>query len=87
MGHSVNTVFVRKSHYTFPLFQGTLLDTVDRRIETLLKDWHQNADMLFSIHPVDGSFLVWYVAFTAHFVVLSNLLTGECHGHYHKLFY
>ena len=34
-------------------------DTLDRQIESLLRDWHHNPDMLFSIHPVDGSFLVW----------------------------
>lgn len=39
--------------------QSSLLDNIDRKIEALLKDWHTNADMLFSIHPVDGSFLVW----------------------------
>lgn len=37
------------------------LDALDYRIETLLRDWHQSVDMLFSIHPVDGSFLVWQV--------------------------
>ncbi|XP_052281684.1 dmX-like protein 2 isoform X4 [Dreissena polymorpha] len=40
---------------------GTSLDAIDRRIEGLLKDWHQNADMLFCVHPIDGSFLVWHV--------------------------
>nr|XP_045610736.1 dmX-like protein 2 [Procambarus clarkii] len=38
-------------------------DTLDRRIEMLLRDWHQNSDVLFSIHPVDGSLLVWIVDF------------------------
>ncbi|XP_052793147.1 dmX-like protein 2 isoform X3 [Mya arenaria] len=37
------------------------LDSIDRRIECLLKVWHQNADMLFCVHPVDGSFLMWHV--------------------------
>ena len=35
------------------------MDALDRKIENLLQDWHKNPDMLFSIHPVDGSFLVW----------------------------
>ena len=35
------------------------MDVLDRKIENLLQDWHKSADMLFSIHPVDGSFLVW----------------------------
>lgn len=32
---------------------------LDARIEALLRDWHQSPDLLFSIHPVDGSFLIW----------------------------
>lgn len=39
--------------------QGSMMDVLDRKIENLLQDWHQKPDMLFSIHPVDGSFLVW----------------------------
>lgn len=39
--------------------QGSVIDALDRKIETLLRDWHQHPDMMFSIHPVDGSFLVW----------------------------
>ncbi|XP_026565703.1 dmX-like protein 2 [Pseudonaja textilis] len=34
---------------------------LDRKIEILLKEWNQNPDMLFTIHPVDGTFLVWHV--------------------------
>ena len=30
-------------------------------IEHLLRDWHHSPDMLFSIHPQDGSYLVWSV--------------------------
>ncbi|XP_060557818.1 dmX-like protein 2 isoform X5 [Ruditapes philippinarum] len=44
-----------------PESHSSLLDSIDRKIEGLLKDWHTNADMLFSIHPVDGSFLVWHI--------------------------
>ena len=29
-----------------------LSDTLDHRIETILKEWHQNSDLLFSIHPI-----------------------------------
>ncbi|XP_055376112.1 dmX-like protein 2 [Condylostylus longicornis] len=35
------------------------IDTLDIKIEALLRDWHRNPDLLFSIHPVDGSFLIW----------------------------
>lgn len=36
-------------------------DSLDMKIEGLLKDWHHNPDLLFSIHPIDGSFLIWVV--------------------------
>ncbi|XP_013140314.1 PREDICTED: dmX-like protein 2 [Papilio polytes] len=35
-----------------------LPDSLDAKIEALLRDWHQSPDLLFSIHPVDGSFLI-----------------------------
>uniref|UniRef100_A0A670JBT7 Dmx like 1 n=1 Tax=Podarcis muralis TaxID=64176 RepID=A0A670JBT7_PODMU len=34
---------------------------VDHEIEVQLSEWNKNADMLFSIHPMDGSLLVWHV--------------------------
>ncbi|XP_070175544.1 dmX-like protein 2 isoform X2 [Littorina saxatilis] len=39
----------------------SLLERLDRNIDLLLKEWQSSSDMLFSIHPVDGSFLVWLV--------------------------
>uniref|UniRef100_A0A670KIQ5 Dmx like 2 n=1 Tax=Podarcis muralis TaxID=64176 RepID=A0A670KIQ5_PODMU len=36
---------------------------LDRKIELLLKEWNKNPDMLFTIHPVDGTFLVWHVKY------------------------
>lgn len=39
-------------------FPSTVLD---HEIEILLSEWNKNPDMLFSIHPVDGSLLVWHV--------------------------
>ncbi|XP_064475038.1 dmX-like protein 2 [Ornithodoros turicata] len=39
----------------------SLGDALDRKIEALLREWHRMPDLLFSIHPVDGSFLVWLV--------------------------
>ncbi|NWU71084.1 DMXL1 protein, partial [Pterocles burchelli] len=41
----------------FPLSSSIL----DHEIEILLSEWSKNADMLFSIHPMDGSLLVWHV--------------------------
>ncbi|RXM33272.1 DmX-like protein 1, partial [Acipenser ruthenus] len=34
---------------------------IDHEIEILLAEWNKNADMMFSIHPMDGSLLVWHV--------------------------
>jgi hypothetical protein len=34
------------------------IDSLDMKIECLLRDWHHNPDLLFSIHPIDGSFLI-----------------------------
>ncbi|XP_063931709.1 dmX-like protein 2 isoform X3 [Zophobas morio] len=44
-----------------PLMETGGPDSLDARIETLLRDWHHSPDLLFSIHPVDGSFLIWVV--------------------------
>nr|XP_014347443.1 PREDICTED: dmX-like protein 2 isoform X3 [Latimeria chalumnae] len=40
---------------------------LDRKIETLLTEWNRNPDMLFTIHPVDGSFLVWHIKYLDEF--------------------
>lgn len=34
---------------------------VNHQVEVLLSDWNRAADMLFSIHPMDGSLLVWHI--------------------------
>ncbi|XP_074030533.1 rabconnectin-3 alpha isoform X2 [Leptinotarsa decemlineata] len=44
-----------------PLMDSGVADGVDARIESFLRDWHHNPDLLFSIHPIDGSFLIWVV--------------------------
>ncbi|XP_058830025.1 dmX-like protein 2 isoform X3 [Topomyia yanbarensis] len=36
-------------------------DSLDMKIECLLRDWHHNPDLLYSIHPIDGSYLIWVV--------------------------
>uniref|UniRef100_A0A5F8H1E5 Dmx like 2 n=1 Tax=Monodelphis domestica TaxID=13616 RepID=A0A5F8H1E5_MONDO len=36
---------------------------LDRKIEMLLTEWNRNPDMLFTIHPTDGTFLVWHVKY------------------------
>lgn len=37
------------------------LAAVEHQVELLLEEWNKGADMLFSIHPMDGSLLVWHV--------------------------
>ncbi|XP_072134293.1 dmX-like protein 2 isoform X2 [Mobula birostris] len=46
-------------------YAGVPLPTIllDRKIEALQTEWNKNADMLFTIHPIDGSFLVWHVKY------------------------
>lgn len=34
---------------------------VEHQVDVLLEEWNKGADMLFSIHPLDGSLLVWHV--------------------------
>ncbi|XP_053676697.1 dmX-like protein 1 [Anopheles nili] len=36
-------------------------DSLDMKIDCLLRDWQHNPDLLFSIHPIDGSYLIWVV--------------------------
>lgn len=33
----------------------------EHQVDVLLEEWNKGADMLFSIHPLDGSLLVWHV--------------------------
>lgn len=37
-------------------------DVIDVKLEMLLRQWHKSADILFTIHPVDGSLITWSVA-------------------------
>lgn len=37
------------------------LAAVKHQVDVLLEEWNKSADMLFSIHPMDGSLLVWHV--------------------------
>ena len=69
---------------TLILLQGSIIDALDRKIETLLRDWHQSPDMLFSIHPIDGSFLVWYV-YTS--VCINYVTSPQLQGNVCKIFY
>uniref|UniRef100_H2LEH3 Dmx like 1 n=1 Tax=Oryzias latipes TaxID=8090 RepID=H2LEH3_ORYLA len=34
---------------------------LEHQVNVLLEEWNKGADMLFSIHPMDGSLLVWHV--------------------------
>jgi len=38
---------------------GHVPDSLDTKIDCLLRDWHHSPDLLYSIHPVDGSYLIW----------------------------
>ncbi|XP_036399106.1 dmX-like protein 2 isoform X4 [Megalops cyprinoides] len=41
---------------------------LDRKMETLTLEWNKSPDMLFTIHPADGSFLVWHVKYLDEFI-------------------
>lgn len=34
---------------------------LERKLESLMRDWQKTPDVLVSLHPIDGSFLVWSV--------------------------
>ncbi|XP_040896741.1 dmX-like protein 2 isoform X3 [Toxotes jaculatrix] len=40
---------------------------LERKMETLTTEWNKSPDMLFTIHPTDGSFLVWHVKYLDEF--------------------
>ncbi|XP_054463909.1 dmX-like protein 2 isoform X2 [Anoplopoma fimbria] len=40
---------------------------LERKMETLIIEWNKSPDMLFTIHPTDGSFLVWHVKYLDEF--------------------
>uniref|UniRef100_A0AAR5P422 RAVE complex protein Rav1 C-terminal domain-containing protein n=2 Tax=Dendroctonus ponderosae TaxID=77166 RepID=A0AAR5P422_DENPD len=50
-----------------PMMESGATDGVDARIESFLRDWHHSPDLLFSIHPVDGSYLIWVVEWLDEF--------------------
>ncbi|XP_030754716.1 dmX-like protein 2 isoform X2 [Sitophilus oryzae] len=56
-----------EEHSLEPLMESGAPDGVDARIESFLRDWHHSPDLLFSIHPVDGSFLIWVVEWLDEF--------------------
>lgn len=40
---------------------GLPVAAVEHQVDVLIEEWNKAADMLFSIHPIDGSLLVWHV--------------------------
>jgi hypothetical protein len=36
-------------------------DLIDYKLEKLLRHWSKSCDILFTIHPIDGSLLTWSV--------------------------
>lgn len=39
----------------------SIKDLFDVKIEGLVQQWNKTSDILFSVHPVDGSLLTWLV--------------------------
>ena len=38
-----------------------LCQSMDHRLDKIIKDWYSSQDLLFCIHPLDGSMLIWLV--------------------------
>lgn len=36
-------------------------NSIDQKLDQMLKDWYTSHDILFCIHPLDGSILIWLV--------------------------
>ncbi|CAF0710194.1 unnamed protein product [Brachionus calyciflorus] len=36
-------------------------NSIDQKLDQMLKDWYSSHDVLFCIHPLDGSVLIWLV--------------------------
>ncbi|XP_062860822.1 dmX-like protein 2 isoform X2 [Trichomycterus rosablanca] len=41
---------------------------LERKLEALTLEWNRSPDMLFTIHPTDGSFLVWHIKYLDEFI-------------------
>ncbi|XP_077989498.1 dmX-like protein 2 isoform X2 [Glandiceps talaboti] len=59
---------LRPKEPTVPL---SFTETLHASMESLIREWNESADMVFSIHPVDGSFLVWLVEFLDEYIPCS----------------
>ncbi|KJH47114.1 hypothetical protein DICVIV_06822 [Dictyocaulus viviparus] len=51
--------------HNFPIADESLSskDILDVKLEILLRQWSRSNDVLFTIHPVDGSLLIWTVEY------------------------
>ena len=36
-------------------------NSIDQKLDQMIKDWFDNHDVLFCIHPIDGSILIWLI--------------------------
>lgn len=36
-----------------------LTKCMDHKLDKIIKDWYSSQDLLFCIHPIDGSILIW----------------------------
>ncbi|KAI5611383.1 dmX-like protein 2, partial [Silurus asotus] len=41
---------------------------LERKMESLTLEWNRSPDMIFTIHPVDGSFLVWHIKYLDEYI-------------------
>lgn len=59
---------------------------VEHQVHVLLEEWNKGADMLFSIHPMDGSLLVWHVDWLDEYQpgMFRQAQVCHCHSSLHK---
>ncbi|KAG4080274.1 hypothetical protein HA402_010766 [Bradysia odoriphaga] len=65
--HSISNTTSLNSLATDHVPQHNVTDSLDMKIDCLLRDWHHSPDLLFSIHPIDGSYLIWVVEWLDEF--------------------
>lgn len=65
--HSISNTTSLNSLATDHGAAANVTDSLDMKIDCLLRDWHHSPDLLFSIHPIDGSYLIWVVEWLDEF--------------------
>lgn len=68
-----NSIDQKVKKYFFKYSANTLIDVTHRlnshfKLDSFVKDWYSSHDILFCIHPLDGSILIWVVDWLDEFM-------------------